>query len=190
MENQFKKYYTSDKDFNLFRFTLKQLPCPHCKLAGALILHGYLNGYDEGPLNKKVVRGRRIFCSNRRKHFKGCGLTFCVLLAGILKNFSITAKSLWCFLEHILPSSSKIEAFRYLKFPMSASSCYRLWKRFSTSQSRIRTFLVRLSTPPELPITSCPTTQTIAHLESAFGNRTTLTSPVAAFQAYFQIPLL
>ncbi len=189
--NQLKKYYTSDKDFDLFHFSLKQLPCPHCKLTGALILHGYLNGYDEGSHNKKVVRGRRIFCSNRRKHSKGCGLTFCVLLASMLKNFSITAKSLWCFLKHILSSSSKIEAFRYLKYPMSVSSCYRLWKRFSTSQSRIRAYLARLSTPPELPTTYCPTSQTIAHLlESAFGNCTTLTSPVAAFQAYFQIPLL
>ncbi len=188
--SQFKKYYTSDKDFNLLHVTLKQLPCPHCKLTGALILHGYLRGYDEESLNKKVVRGRRIFCSYRRKRVKGCGITFCVLLAGVLKKFSITAQSLWRFLRSIADSSSKIEAFRCLKSPMSVSSCYRLWKRFSTSQSRIRTFLASLSPPPKLPTTSCPIAQTIAHLESVFCNRTMPTSPIAAFQAHFQIPLL
>jgi len=113
----FKRYYNCEKRFSRFYNKLKQLPCPHCKLTGALILHGYLSGYDENFFNKKAVRGRRIFCSTRRRRSKGCGRTFCVLSAGILKNFSITVKSLWCFLKNVVTSSSKIEAFRCLEFP-------------------------------------------------------------------------
>jgi hypothetical protein len=171
-------------------FTLKQVTCPHCKLTGALILHGYLYGYSENPFNKIAVRGRRIFCNNRKKRRNGCGHTFCVLAVNIIKNFCITAKSLWCFLKNIVTSLSKIEAFRRLEFPLSDSSCYRLWKRFSMSQSRIRAFLVKLSQAPKLPGASCPVAQTIAHLESAFSNDSLPTSPIAAFQEHFQTSLL
>ncbi len=180
------RYYNSEEDFKPFHNNLKQLPCPHCKSTGALILNGRLKGYAEGSHTKKTLRGRRVFCNNRRRRSKGCGITFCVLLAGILKNFSITANSLWCFLKSVVKSSSKIEAFRRIKSPMSNSSCYRLWKRFSMSQSRIRAFLARLSTAPQLSTTTCPAAQTIAHLESALNNNSLPTSPIAAFQAHFQ----
>ncbi|MCP4369752.1 MAG: hypothetical protein GY797_16810 [Deltaproteobacteria bacterium] len=184
------RYYNSEEDFNQFHNNLKQLPCPRCKLTGALILNGRLRGNSENSFNIKVVRGRRIFCSNRRKRSKGCGITFCVFLAGILKNFSITAKSLWSFLKNIVSSSNRIEAFRSMEFPQSTSSCYRLWKRFSTSQSRIRSFLVKLSPSPELSKTCHPEIQTIAHLESVFSNYSLAISPIAAFQTHFQAPFL
>ncbi len=184
------RYYNSEEDFNQFYINLKQIACPHCKFTGALILNGRLNGYAEDSHTEEVVRGRRIFCNNRRKRSKGCGRTFCVLLAVILKNFCVTVNGLWRFLKNMVTSSSKIEAFRCIEFQQSTSSCYRLWKRFSTSQSRIRTLLTRLSPAPKLFSTSCPAVQTIAHLESAFSNNSHPTSPIAAFQAHFQIPFL
>ncbi len=144
------RYYNSEEDFNRFHNNLKQLPCPHCKLTGTLILNGRLKGFAEDSYTKKTVTGRRVFCNNRRKRSKGCGRTFCVLPAGILKHFCVTANSLWCFLKNMVKSTSKIEAFRRIEFPLSNSSCYRLWKRFSKSQSRIRTFLVKLTSAPEL----------------------------------------
>ncbi len=184
------KYYNSEEDFKPFHNNLKQLPCPHCKSIGTLILNGRLMGYAEDSHTKKTVRGRRVFCNNRRKRSNGCGITFCVLLAGILKNFSITANSLWCFLKSMVKSSSKIEAFRRIKSSMSNSSCYRLWKSFSKSQSTIRSSLVKFSSVPTLCKTIHPEFQTIAHLESAFSNYSHPNSPIAAFQTHFQAPFL
>ncbi len=184
------KYYNSEEDFKPFHNNLKQLPCPHCKSTGTLILNGRLKGYAEGSHIKKTVRGRRVFCNNRRKRSKGCGITFCVLLAGILKNFSITANCLWCFLKNMVRSSNKLEAFRHIKSPMSNSSCYRLWKSFSKSQSIIRSSLVKFSSVPTLSKTTHPEIQTIAHLESTFSNYSLPILPIAAFQTHFQSPFL
>lgn len=187
MSIKIKRYYKCEEDFHQFYIKLKQLPCPHCKLTGALILHGYLCGYSENSFNKKVKRGRRILCNNRKKHAKGCGRTFCVLGVNIIKNFCISANSLWCFLKDVVRLRNKIGALRRLDFSLSDSSAYRLWKRFLNCQSRIRTLLIRLSPSPRLPRTSCPAVQTIEHLESAFSHSS---CPIAAFQDHFQVSLI
>lgn len=178
-----KRYYKSEEDFREFYINLKQLPCPFCKLIGALILHGYLRGYGEDSFNKNCVRGRRVFCNNRKKHTKGCGHTFCVLAANIVKSFCITAKSFWCFLKNIAKLTNKLESSRIAKFPLCVSSVYRLWKKFLNCQSRIRAYLRRLCREPQLSETSCSAIQTIEHLKSAFCNSS---CPIAAFQDYFQ----
>jgi hypothetical protein len=113
-----------------------------------------------------------------------------VLAVDIIKNFCITAKSFWCFLKNIVKLTNKIEALRRVALSIGNSSAYRLWKSFLNSQSRMRSLLTRLSPAPEVPTTCCPAVQTIAHLESAFRNDSLLTSPIAAFQAHFQIPFL
>lgn len=184
------RYYNSEEDFEQFHINLKQLPCPHCKSTGTLILNGRLKGYEEGSHTEKTVRGRRIFCNSRRKRFKGCGRTFCVLPVNILKRFCITANCLWCFLKNMVKSSTKIGAFRLIKHPMSNSSCYRLWKRFSKSQSIIRSFLLKFSSTPAPSKTDHPETETIAHLESVFSNYSLPISPISAFQTRFQVSFL
>lgn len=182
-----KRYYSSEEDFRQFYLNLKQLPCPHCKLTGALILHGYLCGYDEKAFNKRVIRGKRIFCNNRKKHGTGCGRTFSVLAVSMLKKFCISANSFWSFLKNVIKLANKIEALRTLKLPLSNSSAYRLWKRFSHAQSRIRSYLTRHCPKPKLPITSCPATETIVHLESVFNDSS---CAISAFQERFQVSFL
>jgi hypothetical protein len=184
---EIKRYYKSEEDFRQFYINSKQLPCPFCKLIGALILHGYLRGYGENSFNKNEVRGRRIICNNRKRHTKGCGRTFCVLAVDIIKHFCITANSLWCFLKNVVKLTSKIGSSAIAKFPLSFSSVYRLWKKFLNCQSRIRTYLTRLCPEPKLPTTSCPATQTIEHLKLAFSHSS---CPIAAFQDYFQTPFI
>ena len=187
MNIEIKRYYKSEEDFQQFYIGLKQLPCPFCKLIGALILHGYLRGYGENSFNKDDVRGRRIFCNNRKKNTKGCGRTFCVLAVNIIKSFCITAKSFWCFLKDVAKLMNKIESSRIAQFPLCVSSVYRLWKKFLHCQSRIRTYLRRLCREPQLPETSCPAIQTIEHLKAAFCHSS---CPIAAFQDYFQTPFI
>ena len=68
---------------------LKQTPCPHCKVVGTLIRHGFLYGFDDSNPQRKTVRARRIFCSNRHAR-PGCGRTFSVWLADKIRRLSLT----------------------------------------------------------------------------------------------------
>ena len=49
---------------------LKLRPCPHCNTVGMPIRNGWLRGFDE-TRRQKVVRARRVFCSNRNRR-GGC----------------------------------------------------------------------------------------------------------------------
>lgn len=188
MNRKINRYYRSEAQLSEILITLKLSPCPHCKLIGALILHGFLYGNEEGASdNNRHIRGRRIICNGRKKHNKGCGQTFSIKAANTIRNVCITAQSLWSFLTDILMEHSKASAFIKLTDRIHPSSAYRLYKRFSKGQSRIRSFLSRLDPRPKLPTTSCATTQTIAHLKSVFA---TDPCPITAFQMHFQVSFL
>lgn len=186
MRVKIKRFYRSEKDFRRFYFLLKQMPCPHCKEIGSLILHGYLYGYDEKVYGKRIIRGRRIFCSNRRRR-KGCGRTFSLLKSNMLKGFNIGAESFWRFLRGIVKGRDKIQAFRHLRLSFSNTTVYRLWKRFSQCQSRIRTHLFTRHPPPKLLHVHSPAIQTILHLKSVFKRGP---CPICAFQECFQMAFL
>lgn len=177
-----RKFYKSQEDFRQIYLGLKQTTCPHCKLSGYLNLHGYLRGYDEKTCAGKVIRGHRIFCSNRNKR-RGCGRTFSILALNILKKFIIRAYSLWKFLKNIAQGKDKKRSLSSLKVSFSTSSVYRLWKRFCLAQTKIRMLLLRLCCPPILTKSRQPAIQTILHLKSAFRNTS---CPISAFQDYFQ----
>jgi hypothetical protein len=81
-----QRYYRTEEEFEGIRSRLKNNPCPHCRITGCLILHGYLYGYKEDTSSKKVKRGHRIFCNNRlNRKVKGCGRTFSILISGFIK---------------------------------------------------------------------------------------------------------
>lgn len=186
MQAKVKRFYKSQEDFRQFYFTLKQTACPHCRLSGYLNLHGYLRGYAETSCYGKVIRGRRIFCCNRNRRL-GCGRTFSVLAFNVLKKFIIRTESLWRFLNNIAAGKNKNNSLRSLKLGFSASSAYRLWRRFCLSQTKIRLHLLKFSSPPVLDSIRKPPVQTILHIKAAFGNAS---CPIAAFQDYFQLSFL
>ncbi len=70
-------FVRSDEEWNARAERLKLMPCPHCKEVGALIRHGSLYGFDDSSPQRKTVRARRVFCSNRQAR-PGCGRTFSV----------------------------------------------------------------------------------------------------------------
>ncbi len=181
------RYYSSKKEFRAIHVRLKLMPCPYCRRIGALVLHGYLRGYDERSAQAQIVRGRRIFCNNRKARHNGCGRTFSILAATVLRTFSISATSLWRFLRGISDPGDRLPSFRKQGLPFHASAAYRLWKRFVLAQARIRAFLTRHCPRPELPVTPCAATQTIAHLRAAFKGAA---CPIAAFQHRFQASFL
>jgi hypothetical protein len=161
---------------------LKQTPCPHCKVVGTLIRHGFLRGYDDGSPRRKTLRARRIFCSNRQAR-RGCGRTFSIWLADKIRRLSLTAGCLWRFLGRAA-AGSLAAAIRATDCHLSDRAWQRIWKRFDRSQSRIRTALSACCSPPELPRwpppqpAHRPQAQVLAHLQAAFPDSP---CPIAAF---------
>jgi hypothetical protein len=180
------RYYDSEEEFQRFYYTLKQVRCPHCRQEGTLILHGYLYGYSEQGDTNLIVRGRRLFCSNRHRR-SGCGRTVSVLASAFLRGFIITAAALWCFLIHAAASRHKRAAFARLGLALCPSGAYRLFRRVRHAQSRIRMLLLRRTPAPAPPPTPHPISATLAHLQAAFPEAP---CPIAAFQHAFQAAFL
>jgi hypothetical protein len=158
---------------------LKQTPCPHCKVVGTLIRHGFLRGFDESNPQRQTVRARRIFCSNRHAR-RGCGRTVSVWLADKIRRLSLTTGCLWRFLKRAV-AGSILAAIRAADCQRSDRTWQRVWKRFDQGQSKIRTALSGRCPPPELPAEPAqrPAAQVIAHLQTAFPDAH---CPITAFQ--------
>lgn len=172
-------FYRDDEEWNTIAERLKQIACPHCKVFGTLIQHGFLYGFDDRNPPRKTRRARRVFCSNRHRR-PGCGRTFSVWLADKIRRLNLTTGSLWRFLRHA--AAGPIAAAIHALEGRSDRTWQRLWKRFERGQSKIRTALLGRCPPPELPPRSPPQTpaaQVLAHLHAAFPDAP---CPIAAFQ--------
>jgi hypothetical protein len=177
--DQLQWFYRSTEDWSAMTEQLKLTHCPHCKTVGTLILHGFLYGFDDTIPHRQTVRARRIFCSNRNAR-PGCGHTVSVWIADKIRRLSLTAHTLWSFLQRAV-ASSIATAIRAANCQRSDRTWRRIWKRFHLSQSRIRTTLSTHCRPPDLPaeLTRRPESQVLAHLEAVFPNNN---CPIATFQ--------
>jgi len=176
-------FYRSAEEWLAIAERLKQTPCPHCKVVGMLIRHGFLCGFDDSNSQRKTVRARRIFCSNRKAR-RGCGRTFSVWIADKIRRLSLTTGSLWRFLQRAA-AAGILAAIRAADLHLSDRTWLRIWKRFDQGQSKIRTALSACCPPPELPPRppaepACPTAaHVLAHLQAAFPDAH---CPIAHFQ--------
>jgi hypothetical protein len=169
-------FYRGDDEWQAMAERLKQTPCPHCKTVRALVRHGCLRGYDEGDSQRKSIRARRIFCSNRHAR-PGCGRTFSVWRADKIRRLSVTTNALWRFLQTAVANIAA--AIRVMAdCRRSERTWQRLWKRFGLGQSKLRTALAARCPPPPLPSSHRPAAHVIAHLQAAFPDA----DPIAAFQ--------
>lgn len=169
-------FYQSDQQWQAIRERLKQTPCPHCKVVGMLICHGYLTGYDDQSPQRKTVRARRIFCSNRHAR-RGCGRTFSVWIASKIRRRTLTTSSLWKFLQMAV-TGTMTAAIHALRSPLCDQTLQRIWKRFTLAQSKIRTALLERCPPPQIH-SPRPQAQVLAHLKAAFPNSD---CPITDFQ--------
>lgn len=180
------KFCKTSSQFNKIHKNLKQIRCPHCKISNNLILHGYLYGYSDVNVNRRVVRGRRIFCSNRNNR-DGCGKTISVVFAHLIKKFIITTKNLWNYLNNIYNGKNKFQAFRVLRISYSTSTIYRLYKRFYLRQLIIlKTLKTKYSKASKIRLLKS-ITKTILLFKVIYKNST---DPFSIFQLRFQIPIL
>lgn len=181
--SQQRWFCRSDDEWNALADRLKQTPCPHCKVVGALNRHGALYGFDDRSPRRKTLRARRVFCSNRQAR-PGCGRTFSVWHADKIRRLGLTSACLWRFLQFAV-AGCLLAAIRAVKCHLSDRTMQRIWKRFDLGQSKIRTTLSTRCPPPELPPrlpaqpAHRPAAQVLAHLQAAFPDAD---CPVAAFQ--------
>src|SRR5690606_18555411 len=152
-----------------------------CRQSGTLIGHGFLRGYAERG-SGLVVRGRRIFCSNRGKR-PGCGRTFSVKLGCVLSGFVVRTLTLWCFVQAVLGGLTLRAAWLVeAAGALSLSSGYRLWRRLSAAQSALRVRLCREAPAPASTARE-PLAQLVQHLAVAIGDSGE-TDLFAAYQSH------
>lgn len=185
-----QRWFCRDDEWNAFVLRLKLMPCPHCRVVGALIRHGFLHGFDETSPHRKTPRARRVFCSNRHRR-PGCGRTFSVWLADKIRRLSLTTRGLLRFLTRVvadgIASAIRASSIRAADHHhLSQRTWQRVWRRFDHAQSAIRTAMSGYGPPPNAPPDSPPTSSrrpqaahVLAHLQAAFPSAD---CPIAAFQ--------
>ena len=172
-------FFRNAEEWTALAERLKLTRCPHCRVVGTLIQHGYLRGFDETSPQRKTVRAHRIFCSNRQAR-RGCGRTFSVWCADKIRRLSLTTRGLWQFLQRAV-AGSVAAALHATRCHLSDRTWQRIWKRFDQGQSKIRTLLSGRCPPPQVPAApgQRPAVHVLAHLQAAFPDAD---CPLAAFQ--------
>ncbi len=151
-----------------------------------MIGHGFLRGYGERG-SEVVVRGRRVFCSNRGQR-PGCGQTFSVLLSTMLSGFTVRALTLFCFAKAVLVGLTRRAAWlREARGALPLSSGYRLWRRLHEAQATLRGRLCRVAPPPD-SAARAPLAQLLQHLVLVVG--ASEADPFSALQNKLQQGLL
>ena len=153
-------------------------------MIGSFVLHGFLPGYPPHGGNTEIQKGRRILCSKRRKRRRGCGRTCSLLLSWFTPRLCYCMGSMWEFFLSFAHGSSLSKLSHLLQ--VSYKSAYRLCCRFKQAQPKIRTLLLKITSPPESKDTSVPHLQTIHHLSKVFPSPL---KPLIAFQHQFQQPI-
>lgn len=179
-----RRFFDNNSRLEQYRRRLKLEHCPHCLKVGHLNNHGFLRGYSEVG-SEEVVRGYRVFCSNRNCR-SGCGRTYSILLSDLLFGFVVRAWTLWLFVQNVSAGASRKAAWEKAAPGFSVESGYRLWRSMSRSLSRLRELLCRKCIPPDSNAT-LPLVQLLEHMRCAFPFAS---SPFASFQSYFQTALL
>jgi len=156
--------------------------CRWCLRAGNMRLHGYLRGYVLGGDSSKLeIRGRRVFCSDRRGA-EGCGRTISILRSDLIARRFVTAGVLWLLLAICATSQAFAPAWAEVSGGLSRSTGYRLRCEIRRAQTHIRAALLSSALPPECDAPE-PLAQLVAHLAAAAPPKE---CPVAAFQLRFQ----
>jgi hypothetical protein len=141
-------------------------------------------GYAEAG-SERVVRGRRLLCSNRRRR-TGCGRTWSVRIASVIAGFCVRTAALSHLLSAVVRGASLKAAWTTRPPGLSMRSGYRLWRRLRAAQSHLRTVLCSACPPP--PCSDArPLAQLLMHLQHALG---TASCVFASFQLTFQRHLL
>lgn len=150
---------------------------------GALNRHSRAFGNDALSASGRVLRGQRVYCSNRGKR-GGCGRTFLISLAQVLPRYTMPAQLLWQWLLCLLEGASLKAAAESLRLPFVLETFYRAHRKLRRQLDRLRTRLCRQQEPP-MSARSNPLHQSLEHLQALFNGSS---CPPADFQLRFQQP--
>jgi len=178
-------FVSSARERNKLLTKLKQTRCAHCQRIGTLNRHDRLKGSDPAEASKQMLRGRRVYCSNRGQR-GGCGRTMRIVFAWILPRHTVKAGMLAGLLKHLGSGGSIKSAWERSRLPLQLQSIYQLVQRFRERLSAVRSALLSRC-PPPASLDSDPLLQTAEHLRCAFPSEK---CPVAAYQYAFQSPIM
>lgn len=140
-----------------------------------------LRGNDAAGVNSQLVRGQRVFCSDRGQR-GGCGKTFPLFLESVLPRHTFTAEQVWALLLVLLRGMSVKAAAESLRLPFSLEGTYGLIRRVRRRLSEVRSLLSREQPAPVSGQTD-PLRQTLEHLLCVFPQQG---CALAAYQRHFQ----
>lgn len=160
---------------------IKERRCPHCGRVGTLNRHDAVHGKALLADGEEVLRGRRVWCSDRGKR-GGCGLTCALLFEWVLPGRSLTAPLVWGVLERLAHGQSVVRAHAEAARAVSLEAIRAMLRRLRRAQTAIR---ARLPGAPPPADAANPLIQTVAHLRAVFASAL---CPIAAFQVAFQCP--
>jgi hypothetical protein len=156
------RFVSEERELAAVLATIKLVACPHCRQTGFLIGHGFLRGYSERG-SGIMVRGRRLFCSNRGLR-TGCGRTFSVKLSTVLAGFLVRTLTLWRFASAVVAGLTRRAGWLLVADgALSLSSGCRLWRRVTAAQTALRARLWR-EAPAPASVAQEPLAQLLAHL--------------------------
>lgn len=143
-----------------------------------------LFGYAERS-QERVVRGRRLFCSNRNRR-AGCGRTVSIWLDTVVAGFLVRARTLSQFVGEVTAGKTRKAAWECAACgALSLASGYRLWKRLVHAQPELRTRLSGVAAAPTCSA-KLPWAQLLAHFKLVLPSADCV---FAGFQSLFQMAL-
>lgn len=173
LRDRLPKFVRDESELSTSALNPKLHRCPHCGRAGTLVGHGSVRGYAHDS-SCRIVRGRRLLCSNRHRQ-RGCGRTTTILLASMLARRVANTSTV----------SAVVGASR-TAIQLSKRAVTRLRRRWRHASPLLRTRLSSLRSPPQTA-TADPLTQLLEHLRLVFADAR---CPFEAYQLHFQAHLL
>lgn len=140
-----------------------------------------LRGNDPAVVDGQIVRGQRVFCSDRGQR-GGCGKTFPLFLSGVLPRHTFNTTLLWALLLKLLGGATIKSAAEILALPFSLEAVYGLVRRCRHRLDVVRSLLGR-EHRVWASQQSDPFFQTLEHLQQIFPQAT---DALAAYQWRFQ----
>jgi hypothetical protein len=140
-----------------------------------------LRGNDPAAAAGRIVRGQRVFCSDRGQR-GGCGQTFPLFLADVLPRHTFNAARLGALLLKLLAGATIKAAAETLRLPFSLEAVYGIVRRCRRRLEVVRSCLAREHPAPVSGQTD-PFLQTLEHLRQTFARHA---CALTAYQAHFQ----
>ena len=173
------------QDFAKALLGLKSRRCPFCECWGTLNRHSRVRGNDPNAVQGSIVRGQRVFCSDRGRR-GGCGRTFPILYAQVLPRHTFTARLLWKALGNWLRGSSLKASWEAIRSHLALDTFYHIVQRLRRRLTELRTALHNEAAPP-VSKASDSLRQTFVHMSGVFNSDF---CPLESFQFRFQRPLM